>query len=415
MSSAKRAKAKPKPAPSPWRNRIVATGERAASEFAANPLNARRHPAGQREALRGILAEVGWVTGVVENVTTGRLIDGHARIEEALGIGPDTPVPFIQVELSEDEERLMLASLDPLGALATYDRDSLEALLREVNSDSAAVQQMLADLAANNGLQVGGEPPADPGPQIDRAAELQEKWKVERGQIWEIGRHRLMCGDSTNAEDVRRLMGGEKAQIVFTDPPYGVGYDGGTVPRKELIGDESTDLYAPACQMAKRFSDDRAALYLWHAGVKGIAAAASAAAAGYDIRCEIVWNKNQAQFGALSAQYKQKHEPLYYCVKRGTPPRWFGPTNEVTVWDCDRSLLNEHHPTQKPPSLAIRALTNSSEADDIVLDLFVGGGATLVGAEQSQRTCYGLEIEPEYCAVTLERLAQMNLTPRLIN
>ena len=131
------------------------------------------------------------------------------------------------------------------------------------------------------------------------------------------------------------------------------------------------------------------------------------------IRCELVWNKNLAQFGALSAQYHQKHEPCYYLHKRGKAPAWYGPTNEVTVWDVDRATVNEFHPTQKPAELAARALRNSSEKDDVVLDLFLGSGSTMCAAEVGKRRCYALEIEPKYVAVALERLSDMGLKPVL--
>jgi DNA modification methylase len=276
-----------------------------------------------------------------------------------------------------------------------------------------------------------------PDPKLDQAAELQGKWGTKLGQLWLIGPHRLLCGDSTSAADVARVFASNSkvlANVVYTDPPYGVGYDGGTVRREKLAGDSSVALYGPTCQMAADFSTADAALYLWHAGVKGIAAAAAAAAAaagweircelvwnknlaqfgaGWEIRCELVWNKNLAQFGALSAQYKQKHEPCYYCHKRGKAPAWYGPTNEVTVWDCDRSAVNEHHPTQKPVALAVRALANSSASGDVILDLFLGSGSTMCAAEQTHRTCYALEIEPKYVAVALQRLADMGLKPEL--
>lgn len=166
--------------------------------------------------------------------------------------------------------------------------------------------------------------------------------------------------------------------------------------------------------MAAAYSDDKAPLYLWHAGVKGIAAAAAAAAAGYEIRCELVWNKNQAQFGSLSAQYKQKHEPCYYCVKRGHPPRWYGPTNEVTVWDHNRSAVNDFHPTQKPVALGERALTNSSERGSVVLDLFGGSGSTLIAAHSLNRKARLMEIDPIYCDVICRRFQEhTGITPVL--
>ncbi len=225
------------------------------------------------------------------------------------------------------------------------------------------------------------------------------------GDLWELDSHRVLCGDSTDAEQVERLMAEQKADMVFTDPPYGVDYDGGTKVRTKLAGDSSTSLYDPACKISAEFSNKKAALYLWHAGVKGIAAAAAAAAAaaGYSIRCELIWNKNQAQYGALSAQYKQKHEPCYYCNKRGKAPYWFGPTNEITVWDCDRSIANEFHPTQKPVELAERALRNSSKINFIIADWFLGSGSTLIACEKTDRICYGMEIEPHYVDVTVRR------------
>lgn len=144
--------------------------------------------------------------------------------------------------------------------------------------------------------------------------------------------------------------------------------------------------------------------------MKGIAAAAAAAAAGWEIRCQIIWNKNQAQFGALTAQYKAKHEPAYYCHKKGKTPRWFGPTNEVTVWDHDRASVNEYHPTQKPVALAERAIGNSSAPGDLVADFFLGSGSTIIAAEQTGRRCYGTELSPAYCDVIVERW--QNLTGR---
>ncbi len=209
-----------------------------------------------------------------------------------------------------------------------------------------------------------------------------------------------------------------RASLVFTDPPYGVDYDGGTTVREKLKNDDSTAMYGPCCEMAFQFSDSAAPLYLWHAGVKGIAAAAAAAAAaakaGYSIRCELVWNKNQAQFGALSAQYKQKHEPCYYCIKKGKTPRWYGPTNEVTVWDVERSSVNEFHPTQKPVELAERAMRNSSSKGDMVLDLFLGSGCTMVAAENLKRTCYGVEMDAGYAAVILQRMSDaFQIQPQL--
>jgi DNA modification methylase len=127
-----------------------------------------------------------------------------------------------------------------------------------------------------------------------------------------------------------------------------------------------------------------------------------------EIRSQIVWNKNMAQFGALSAQYKQKHEPCFYCFKKGNAPFWYGPTNEVTVWDVSRESKNEFHPTQKPIELPSRALNNSSKKGDCILDLFLGSGSTMVASHQLKRKCYGMELDPKYCQVIIDRMKKLD-------
>ena len=200
-----------------------------------------------------------------------------------------------------------------------------------------------------------------------------------------------------------RVMGGEKAQMIFTDPPYGVNYDGGAKKREKLDGDEvGTEIYAKAIPLLSEFADDSSPLYLWYAD--GHAAAAAAAAAGYIITAQIIWAKNHAQF-VSTAHYHGKHEPCYYAHKKGKSNRWNGAKNEVTLWECDRSPSNDFHPTQKPVPIAVRAVGNSTASGDAVLDGFLGSGTTMVAAENLHRKCRGIEISPDYCAVILERMA----------
>ena len=233
---------------------------------------------------------------------------------------------------------------------------------------------------------------------------LEQPAYIKLGDIISLGEHRVMCGDSTKAEDVERLMNGEFAQLVVTDPPYGVDYQGGVFSKREkLDGDETADLYGPILKIAYEFSDAKAAVYLWHSDGKVVDVFAALDSAKYVRRITIIWNKNIAQFGALSAQYKQKHEPCHYLFKKGQSPRWFGPTNETTVWDINRNQTNEHHPTEKPIGIMARPIQNSSEATDIILDLFLGSGTTLIAAEQLNRKCYGMEISPLYCQVIIDR------------
>lgn len=379
------------------------------SKIRAYPKNARNIPQAAIDKVALSLRTYSWRQPMVVE-PDGTLIVGHVRLLGALQNGWTEGPVHVATDLTP-------AQIKAYRLMDNRSHDEATWNLELIGPELLELQAMNFDLAAT-GFSIGEigrllpQNQAEPEAQMDRAEELLGKWKVERGQVWEIGEHRLMCGDATNG-DAALLMRSKLAHAVYTDPPYGVDYDGGTTVREKLTGDTNTALYDPCCKQAARFSDEKAALYLWHAGVKGIAAAVAAAAAGYAIRCEIVWNKNLAQFGSLSAQYKQKHEPLYYCYKKGYAPRWYGPTNETTVWDCQRASVNDKHPTQKPVELAVRALCNSTEPGHAVLDLFAGSGSTMVAAQQLNRRCYGMEIEPKYCAVILERMSDMGLTPRI--
>ena len=407
-----------------WKNRIVGHGEQAAISFMANPRNWRIHPKAQREALTGVLSEVGWVQSVIVNRTTGNVVDGHARIEEALKLGDETPVPFVEVELSEEEEKQVLLTLDPISAMAAADKQNLDSLLHDVSTASSAVADMLTELADKNGLEygatIGGEL-EDVEPQVDRADELRRKWGVESGQIWQLGEHRLMCGDSTSDDDVTRLMNGEKADMMFTDPPYGVDYSGGIQfqkdgavqknNREKLKNDDTTQIYNDFLPVALSVVDGPC--YMWFAGSK----ARDVYNAVYDNECEvhalIIWHKTNATYAAMNAQYKQRHEPCLYFKPRGSTLRWCGKTTEATVWSQDRDGINEFHPTQKPIALATKALKNHEVAT--VLDMFCGSGSTLIAAEQLGRKCYAMEISPGYVAVALERWSQATgKTPDLV-
>jgi DNA modification methylase len=246
--------------------------------------------------------------------------------------------------------------------------------------------------------------PADAEPQVDKAAELNKIWKVKTGDLWQIGEHRLLCGDSTKQEDVARVMGGEKAILMVTDPPYGVDYEGGVVnksKREKLAGDETTDLFKPALGIAAKFMDG-GAWYVWHADRRAAPVYAAIEASGFEIRALLIWNKIKAHYGAPSAHYCQKHEPCLYAVKGNA--EFTGPSNECTVWDIDQPSQNEHHPTQKPLECMARAIRNHGAAGAIVIDPFLGSGTTMVACQNLNRKCRGIEISPAYCSVILQRM-----------
>ena len=259
------------------------------------------------------------------------------------------------------------------------------------------------------------EPPDDPGAQMDKAEELREKWGVETGQLWQLGEHRLICGDCTDRAVVERVMGEEKADMIETDPPYGVDYNGQTdsmfygkdkqgTPRTRITGDLSLE---DAVELANASLSlvHSPIIFLWCAPQYHDSAKEILVVAGYEIFSVIVWNKNHANFGAMGARYKPKFE-MAVVGKRGNIP-WYGPDNEVTVWDIDRAASNEFHPTQKPPELFERAINNHTKLSDVIYDPFLGSGTTLVACERLGRKCRACEISAAYCAVAIQRWVDM--------
>jgi len=263
------------------RDRIVELRRVRAADLHPNPKNWRTHPKAQQEALRGILAEVGYADALLARETPEgiQLIDGHLRAETT----PDAEVPVLILDVTDEEADKILLTLDPLAAMAEGDADALRTLLGQVETDSDAVQKMLDGLAKEYGAQLGPKPLDDPGPRFDEAEKLRKKWGVEIGQLWMLSEHRLLCGDSTDPIQVARLMNGEKAILFATDPPYLVGYDGtnhpGTRPKTntdwsgtygttwdEADAKQNVDLYINFIKVAVDVAIlPNAAWYCWHA------------------------------------------------------------------------------------------------------------------------------------------------------
>lgn len=222
--------------------------------------------------------------------------------------------------------------------------------------------------------------------------------------------HRLMCGDSTMIDDVEKLMNGEKADMVFTDPPYGVDYTGGHnekqragIKNDKLEGADLTNLFRDALINAELATTNEAAFYIWFAGGKSVETFASFAELGLKVRAIICWYKIKSGLGAFMSQYIPNYEPCIYALKKNGKVKWNGPSNEKTVWELKKDARNEYHPTQKPVELSERAILNSSDEKDIVYDCFLGSGATIIGAEKTNRKCYGMELDEHYCDVIISR------------
>jgi DNA modification methylase len=392
------------------------------SELSSNPANWRRHPQKQLEALADVIAEVGWAGVLLYNERTKRLVDGHAR--KQIASASDEPVPVVIGSWSEEQERTILATLDPLAAMAVADSAALASLLAGVVTSSDAVRAMLDDLAHANAAQTGWG--GRGGDNFDATPAASGPWRTKPGELWLIGgKHRLLVGDCTLPEAVSRLFAGRVPALMVTDPPYGVKYDPTWRHRLGITTSSRTGAVT---------NDDRAdwsaawrlfpgnVAYVYHGALHGPTVFESLAAAGFLVRAQLVWLKPRLVLNR--GHFHWKHEPLfhaerpddadpeppveaelaYYGVRKGARADWRGGRKQTTV--CEIGFTGEtqtHRGTQKPVECMARPIRNHGAAGDAVYDPFLGSGTTLIAAHRVGRVCYGCEIEPRYADVILKR------------
>ena len=360
--------------------------------------NSRTHSDEQVTKIAASIKEFGFLNPVIIDGENG-IIAGHGRVMAAKKIGLET-VPVIEAShLTEAQRRAYVIADNRLALDAGWDEEMLRvefAELEELGFDLELTGFELGEIAD---LEI--DEPTEGLTDEDDTPEAPEQPVTVEGDVWLLGKHRLMCGDSTSIDAVEKLMAGQKADMVFTDPPYGVDYDGGHKRREKLANDDDVAMYDLPIKNAYLASTDKAPIYLWFVERFAIDVLNGLHAAGYQVRNWIVWNKNLAQFGAFCAQYKSKHEPCIYAFKKGKSPNWCGPNNEVTVWDVKREPKNSFHPTQKPVELCERAMSNHSVGK--ILDLFAGSGSTLIACEKNNKTCFTMELDPKYCDVIIKR------------
>ena len=404
-----------------YRDRTVDIRRVRAGDLLPDERNWRKHPAHQRKALRAVLDRIGIADVVIAREADDglRLIDGHLRAD----LNPDQEMPVLVVDLDEEEAGIMLATLDPLAGMAQADNEALEALVAHVDSDDAMLRNLLEKADVLPALPAEGltdadavtEPPAEP--------------VSKRGDVWALGDHRLMCGDSTDAGDVERLLGGARPRLMVTDPPYGVNYDAAWRDRAFADGQLNYDAASPgrvsgdamrsygnASGSTRRTGgvthDDSVdwsgalreyqpdVLYVWSPpGDHSLHFGAIIQRAGYAIRNQIIWNKTRAVISR--GHYSYQHEPCWYAIRKGRTAKWLGRHLESSVWSVhwDKNVEGGHS-TQKPVECMERPIRNH-EGD--AYDPFVGSGTTIIAAERQGRKAYAMEIEPRYVDASVTR------------
>ena len=417
------------------RNRIIAHEEIDPQGLLANPRNWRVHKRLQRQALAGVLEEVGWVKSILVNRRTGYVVDGHLRLELALERG-EASVPVDFVDLDEEEEALILATFDPLANLAGVDDERLAEVLAAARTDDPAVRELLASIrppAPKEEKEAeGGLPPAE--------AAL-EKWQVKRGQVWSIQgastMHRLACADSTTPGIWARWLGpGECIRAMWTDPPYGVNYEGKTPEALTIQHDEAgaAALFTKAMKALTPAFCPGAAWFVSLPGGParlGFEEAVAGQLPGWKWHQGLVWVKDTPVLGHSDFNYQHEdvitgsfgldtgdrapaedaQEQLYGWVGKGH--RWYGGRNKRSVFRVKRPTQSLLHPTMKPVELIRQQLALVAFRGDIVCDPFAGSGSTILAAEALGLTALAVELEPKYVAGALERCEREGLVVKL--
>ena len=366
--------------------------------------NARTHSPEQVDQLVASINEYGFTNPVLideDNV----LIAGHGRTEAAKKVGLDK-VPAVRLSgLSDNQKKALRISDNQLALNAGWDLDLLFAEVSDLRLEDFDLDLLgfdddfMAELWANDEEE-------DDDLNEDQTPDTLEEIVSKFGDIWVLGRHRLMCGDSTSINDIEKLMNGEKSDLWITDPPYNVAYEGKTEDALTIQNDSMsdgdfrqflTDCYSAADAVMK----GGASFYIWHADLEGYNFRGAARDIGWQVRQCLIWKKNTIVIGRQD--YHWKHEPCLYGWKDGAPHNWYSDRKQSTVLEFDKPQRNGEHPTMKPVELFEYQIENSTKVGDIVLDSFGGSGTTIVACEKLKRKGRSMELDPRYCDVIIRR------------
>ena len=341
----------------------------------------------------------------------GRIIAGNKSQQAAIAAG----IKKVRIIETTGDELVAVKRTDlSLDSKEGRELALADNLTTQVNLEWDKVE--LAEVAAQQGIDLPdwGLDPKDFAPDPTEQAEVKEdedfnpdevkETRCKSGDIWLLGEHRLLCGDSTHVEDVSRLLGGEMADLWLTDPPYNVAYEGSnglTIQNDSMSDDKFRKFLVAAYSAAITNIKEGASFYIWHADVEGYNFRGALRDVGLKIRQCLIWNKNSLVMGR--ADYQWKHEPCLYGWKEGASHHWYGDRKQTSVIDWERPKRNDEHPTMKPVGLFGYQIQNSTKPGDIVLDTFGGSGTTIVACEQLHRKARIMELDPHYCDVIIAR------------
>ena len=354
------------------------------------------------EKIKKSIVEFGYVDPIIVNRDM-TVIGGHQRLKVLQELGY-TDIECVIVDLDKDREKALNLALNKISG--EWDNSKLEELLLELQNTDIdlditgfsfdEVDKMLKDVTGSK------EDDFD----LDGTLNDIEEPITKRGNIWQLGRHRLMCGDSTHKSDVLCLMNNQNADMILTDPPYNVNYEGKTEDALKIQNDNmsETEFYNFISDALKNMYDVTkygGSIYIFHADTEGLNFRNAFKSSGFKLAQCLIWVKNTFVIGRQD--YQWQHEPILYGWKEGMAHYFVDDRSQSTVLEFDKPLRNAEHPTMKPVDLLVYLMQNSSRKNNIILDPFGGSGSTLIAAEQINRTCYMMELDEKYCDVIIKR------------
>ena len=352
------------------------------------------------EKLKRSIEQFGYVEPVIWNKTTGRVVGGHQRLKVLMDMGM-TEVDCVVVEMDEDKEKALNIALNKISG--DWDKDKLALLIADLQGADFDVSLTGFEPAEIDDLFKDTLKDGVKDDDFVVGAELEKPTMTKPGDIWTLGRHRLICGDSTKAETFDLLMGSTKANLVITDPPYNVNYEGsaGKIKNDNMADDAFYNFLLDAyTQMHSAMADD-ASIYVFHADTEGLNFRRAFADAGFYLSGCCIWKKQSLVLGR--SPYQWQHEPCLYGWKKNGKHQWYTGRKETTIWEFDKPKKNGDHPTMKPIPLLAYPIMNSSMSNSVVLDPFGGSGSTLIACEQTDRICYTVELDEKFCDVIVKR------------
>jgi len=373
--------------------------------------NARTHSPEQINKLRASLREFGFINPVIIDKDFN-VIAGHGRIMAAKEEGIKE-VPCVLVDyLTEAQKKAYILADNRMAMDAGWDEELLRVEIEALQAEDFNIGLTGfegAELEALFGDNTGSEAEDD---DFDLTAALEKASFVERGDIWTVGRHRLMCGDATSAEDVNVLMGDVKGNLILTDPPYGVCFkssSGLTIKNDSMKDEEFYNFLLAAFKCMADHMEKGGAAYVFHADTEGLNFRKAFVDAGFHLAGCCIWEKDSLVLGR--SDYQWQHEPVLYGFLQNGKHKWFSDRKQTTIWKFDKPKRNANHPTSKPLDLLGYPIGNSTQENAVVIDTFGGSGSTMMACEQMNRICYSMELDEKYASVILRRAVENGIAP----